>query len=194
MKTVIVYYHPYNRSFCHALLEAAKEGAENAELEVDVIDLDAEKFDPVMSANDLRGFVNHEMVDVQAKELFGRIRNADHMIMIFPIWWELMPAMVKGFIDKVVFPGSFYEQIQGGFDMLTLLPNLKVTIITTMNTPALMYKFVYKNAIYRAMVSGTFKKIGIRKVKWVNFGMVKFTKEETRQKWLKKTAQIGAGK
>lgn len=191
MKTVIVYNHPYKKSFCHALLESAKEGAIRAGQEVDVIDLDADKFNPVMSAEDLNGFVHHQMADPQAKDYFRRIRDANHMVLIFPIWWELMPAMMKGFIDKVVFPGSFYDQSAGG-DMSALLPNLKITVVTTMNTPAELYKNVYGDAVYKAVVKGTFEKIGIKDVKWVCFNMVKDSTAEKRRQWLEQIAQIVA--
>lgn len=184
MKTVIVYSHPYNKSYCQALLESAKQGAIKAGKEVDVIDLYADNFNPVMTAEDLKGFVKHEMVDYLAKDYFNRIKTADHLVLIFPIWWELMPAIMKGFIDKVVFPGSFYEYSKNG--MITLLPNLKVTIITTMNTPALTYKFVFKNAIQKALVKGTFNKIGIKKVKWISLNEIKATTNQKRQNWLEK--------
>lgn len=192
MKTVIVYYHPYSGSFCHGLLESAREAAIKAGQEVDVIDLGADKFDPVMNEKDLKGFINHEIVDPQAKDYFNRIKDADHMVLIFPIWWSLMPAMIKGFIDKVVFPGSFYE-MPDSTTMTPLLPNLKVTIITTMNTPAEIYKTAFGNAIYNALVVGTFKQIGIKDVNWVSFNMVKDSAPQQRKEWLEKTAQIIAG-
>lgn len=60
-----------------------------------------------------------------------------------------------------------------GLGMYSLMPNLKVTIISTMNTPKLMYQFVCGNALKNALVKGTFKKSGIKGVKWISFNMVK---------------------
>ncbi|MFC6316233.1 NAD(P)H-dependent oxidoreductase [Lapidilactobacillus achengensis] len=136
MKTVIVYNHPYQGSFCHAILVAAKAGAEAAGHEVDVIDLDQDHFDPVMSGQDLLAFRQHKMIDPQARAYVKRLQAADQLVLIFPIWWELMPAMMKGFIDKVISPGSTYRYIKSGYGMQTILPQLKqTTVITTMNTP-----------------------------------------------------------
>lgn len=191
MKTVIVYNHPYNKSFCHALLESAKEGAMSAGHGVDVINLDADHFNPVMNEEDLKGFVRHEMVDLQAKDYFLRIKDADHLVLIFPIWWGIMPAMMKGFIDKVVFPGYFYEMSEDSYKMSPLLPNLKVTVITTMNTPALVYNILFGKPVYKALIKGTFKTAGIKDVNWVSFNMVKGSSDEKRKQWLEKTAQIG---
>ncbi|MGG5370882.1 NAD(P)H-dependent oxidoreductase [Enterococcus sp. AZ196] len=191
MKTVIVYNHPYNGSFCHALLEAAVAGSEKAGNTVDVIDLDSDNFDPVMTGADLLAFRNHEMIDWKAKEYVARIRQADHLVFIFPIWWELMPAMMKGFIDKVIFPGSTYSYTKSGYGMNTLLTNLKTaTVITTMNTPKIMYSTIYGNALKKAMVKGTLKKSGFKNVHWVSFNMVKSSKEATRKKWLAKVENI----
>jgi putative NADPH-quinone reductase len=194
MKTVIVYNHPFSGSLCHALLESARDGAKKAGYDVDVIDLDADKFNPVMNEEELRGFLRHEMIDPQAKDYFERIRGANHLIIIFPIWWGLMPALMKGFIDKVVFPGAFYEMPEDATTMTPLLPNLKVTIITTMNTPADIYRDYFGDAIYKALVNDTFNTVGIKNVEWVSFNMVKFSTEEQRREWLEKAAQVGAKK
>lgn len=175
-------------------LNRQSRGAIKAGHSVDVIDLDADKFNPVMNLDELNGFVNHEIVDPQAKDYFNRIKDADHLILIFPIWWSIMPALMKGFIDKVVFPGSFYEMSENSYKMSPLLPNLKVTVITTMNTPSLFYRLSFGNAIYNALVKGTFKMTGIKNVKWVSLNEVKTSSDEKRKQWLEKAAEIGAGK
>lgn len=191
MKTVVVYDHPYEGSFCHAILESVVEGQTNNGNEVDVIDLHKDGFNPVMSGKDLLGFVKHEMVDEQAADYVQRIKEADHLVLVFPIWWELMPAMTKGFIDKIIFPGSTYTYTKSGYGMNTMLDNLQsVTVITTMNTHRVIYKLIYGNAIYKSLVKGTFKKSGIKNVKWISFNMVKASKPEKRQKWLDKVKKL----
>ena len=191
MKTLIVYNHPYEGSFCHAILESTIQGAKEARHEVDVINLDYENFNPVMTGKDLLGFIKHEMVDEQSKEYSRKIQQSDNLVLIFPIWWELMPAMIKGFIDKVVFPGSFYDYTASGYGMISKLPNLKkVTIITTMNTPKLVYRFIYGNALKNALVKGTFKKAGVKNVEWISFNMVKQSSDKQRTNWLRKARNL----
>ena len=185
MKTLIVYNHPYHGSFCHAILESVKKGLLKCGHEVDLIDLDHDAFNPVMTAKDLLAFRNHEAVDEQAIDYINRLKKADHLVLIFPIWWELMPSMMKGFIDKVIFPGSTYRYTKSGYGMKTMLSNLKsTTVITTMNTPKLIYKFVFGNAINQALIKGTLKKTGCKNVKWISFNMVKSSSEKTRTMWL----------
>lgn len=185
MKTTIVYNHPYKKSYNQALLQASITGAQKAGSSVQVIDLDAEKFDPVMSDKDLLGFVQHKQVDPQAKYYSEQIANSDHLILIFPIWWELMPAMMKGFIDKVIFPGSFYDYKPNGYSMIARHKNLKtITVITTMNTPKILYSILYGNAIKKALIYGTFRKTGYKDVKWFSYNMVKIVNEDKRTSWL----------
>lgn len=185
MKTLIVYNHPYSDSFNHALLEAVIAGAKKAGHEVDVIDLDQDHFDPVMTGKDLLAFRDHQVLDPQAKDYVARLQVADHLVMLFPIWRELMPALTKGFIDKVIFPGAAYEYTASGYGMRTLLPKLRsTTVITTMNTPKLVYRFIFGNAIKQALLKGTFKKTGMKNIKWFNLTMVKNSTQAKRKKWL----------
>ena len=109
MKAVIVFNHPYEGSFCNAILNAVSKGLKGANYEIDLIHLDKENFNPAMTANDLKAFRDKKPVDPKVIEYDSRIKNADHLIFIFPIWWELMPALMKGFVDKVIFPGVAYD-------------------------------------------------------------------------------------
>lgn len=189
MKTTIVYNHPYEKSFNHAILETVSETAQKMGHAVQIIDLDKEEFNPVMSSQDLLGFVKHEQVDPKAKRYGQMLAQSDHLVLIFPIWWELMPAMMKGFIDKVVFPGSFYEYKSDGLMMESKLKNLKtITIISTMNTPKSIYRFVFGNAIQKALVRGTFKKAGYKNVKWISLNQVKQSSQAKRESMLRVVA------
>ncbi|MFS1664658.1 NAD(P)H-dependent oxidoreductase [Streptococcus sp. zg-JUN1979] len=189
MRTTIVYNHPYEKSFNHAILETVSERAQKMGQDVQVIDLDKEQFNPVMTSQDLLGFVKHEQIDPQAKQYGQLLAQSDHLVLIFPIWWELMPAMMKGFIDKVVFPGSFYEYKSDGLMMASKMKNLKtITIITTMNTPKGIYRFVFGNAIQKSLVRGTFKKAGYKNVKWISLNQVKQSSQEKRQRMLETVA------
>lgn len=195
MKTLIIYDHPYEGSYNHAILESVIRGITKANGTYEVIDLGKEAFDPVMSSADLLAFVKHQAIDPKAIGYAQKISTADHLVFIFPIWWELMPAMTKGFIDKVIFPGLTYTYKENGISMVSLLPKLQsTTVITTMNTPKLMYKWTYGNALKKALIKGTFKKTGMKNVKWLSFNMVKMVNDKKRQHCLQQVTQIFAGK
>ncbi len=194
MKTVIVFNHPYEGSYCNAILHSVTKGLEKSNREYDIIHLDKDEFNPVMTSQDLKGFRDKQPVDPKVVEYKQRLEQADQVIFIFPIWWELMPALTKGFIDKVIFPGVAYDYANGSNTrMKPLLKNIKgVTVITTMNTPGFLYRLVFGNAIQRSLIRGTFWKMGYRKNKWISFNMVKQVSVKKREAWLSKLEETFA--
>ncbi|PXY02161.1 NADPH:quinone reductase [Marinifilum breve] len=187
MRTLIVFNHPYDGSYCNAILQSVQKGLRKAQHEIDLIHLDKDDFNPVMSSDDLLAFINREPVDPKVLEYKSRLEKSDHLVFIFPIWWELMPALTKGFIDKVLFPGLAYQYKENGLGMKPLLHHLKsVSVVTTMNTPGIVYRFLFGNAIKKSLLRGTFWKMGYKNRKWISLNMVKMVSEEKRKKWLVK--------
>ncbi|HTE31668.1 MAG TPA: NAD(P)H-dependent oxidoreductase [Chryseolinea sp.] len=188
MKVVVVFNHPYDGSYCNAILQSVIAGIRKGNHEVDVIHLDKDGFNPVMTAEDLKAYKCQNSIDPKVLEYKSRIDQADHLIFIFPIWWELMPALTKGFIDKVIFPGVAYEYGNKNHTRMNpLWIKIKgITMITTMNSPGILYWGVFGNAIQRAVMRGTFWKMGYKNRKWISLNMVKMVSEDKRKKWLTK--------
>lgn len=185
MRTLIVFNHPYEGSYCNAILHAVHKGLQIGGHEVDIIHLDNDRFRPAMTKADLKAFVDHQPIDPQVIDYSERLRQTDHLIFIFPIWWDIMPAMTKGFIDRVLFPGVVYEHHPRGFGLVPLLDNLKsITMITTMNKPKLMYSLLIGNLIRKAMLKSVFKAMGYRNLRWISFTSVKRVSHEKRVRWL----------
>ncbi len=184
MKVVIIFNHPYDRSYCTAILNSVLEGLKSANHTADLIHLDKEGFNPVMTADDLKGFSEHRAIDPKVIEYKKRLKDAEHMVFIFPIWWELMPAMTKGFIDKVIFPGVAYNYTEKGLMKKNFVKINGVTLITTMNTASFGYRILFGNAIKKAVLWGTFWKTGYKHRKWIKLSMVKFVSDKRRKKWL----------
>jgi NAD(P)H dehydrogenase (quinone) len=185
MRTVIVFNDPYEGSYCNAILKAVTKGLQKASHEVDLMHLDNDGFNPAMSLSDLKGFVEHKPIDPQVIEYNERLKKADHIIFIFPIWWDIMPASTKGFIDRVLSPGVAYDHHPRGFGLVPLLKNLKsVTVITTMNKPKIMYSLPIGNLIRKVMLRSVFKTMGYKNLNWISFTSVKSVSQEKRVKWL----------
>jgi NAD(P)H dehydrogenase (quinone) len=191
MKVLIIFNHPYEGSYCNAVLNSVTQGLQRANHEVDIIHLDKDGFNPVMTAQDLKAFRDKYPIDPKVIEYKNRLEDADHIVFIFPIWWELMPALMKGFIDKVIFPGVAYDYTNAtNTKMKPLWTKVKgVTMITTMNTPGVFYWGIFGNAIQKAMMRGTFWKLGYKNRKWISLNMVKLVSSERRKKWLDKIEQ-----
>lgn len=187
MRVLIVYNHPYSGSFCNAILDAVTNGLQKAHHEVDLIHLNRDNFNPVMTEADLKAFIAHKPIDPQVIQYNERLKAADHLIFIFPIWWDIMPAQTKGFIDRVLFPGVVYDHHPRGFGLIPLLKNLKsITLITTMNKPRWLYSLFIGNLIQKVMLKSVFKTMGYKNLSWISFTAVKAVGHQKRVMWLQK--------
>lgn len=201
MRTLIIFNHPYEGSFCNAILDAAILGLQEAGQEVDLIHLDKDGFNPVMSSTELKAFVLAReeperalmMLDAKVLDYKARLEKADHLLFIFPVWWMLMPALTKGFIDKVIFPAVAYNYGDKG-QMLSRLWNLRrVTVITTMATHADVYAGEFGNAVWKVIEQGTFGAIGIEHCRWMNFAGINSVSRDKRGEWLRQVREYMIG-
>jgi len=103
-----VFSHPKRDSFTGAVLDRFVAGATEAGHTVEVADLYREEFNPLMSERDLEQFDNVVMPDDVLAEQ-ARVERSDALCFIFPIWWYSMPAMMKGWLDRVWSAGWAYE-------------------------------------------------------------------------------------
>lgn len=189
MHTLIILDHPYPGSFTHALADSARRGLELAGHSVDTIDLHADSFDPVMHLEDLGAWRAGQVVDPQVADYQQRLRHADHLVLAFPIWWEVMPAMTKGFIDKVITKGFAYTQDKPGGLMKGRLDHLNgVTLLTSMATPTILYRTVFGGPITKAVFRGTFGKLGVGNLSWHNYANVAAKTLAEREALLERTA------
>jgi len=193
MKTVIIFDHPYtatagnnvphHRSFLAALLQRVMTQQRQAHNDVDLIDLHADGFNPVMSAEDLSNWRRGRATDPQVADYQQRLLNADRIIFMFPVWWEVMPAMTKGFLDKVYAKGQLYDA-QTMKTKLTKQP--RIDIITTMGTPNLAYRLLFGAPLAKLLFRGTFLKTRLWHFKWHNFAQVEKKSLQQREQLLQK--------
>jgi Putative NADPH-quinone reductase (modulator of drug activity B) len=198
MNIVIVFDHPYGaaaseniahqRSYSAALLAAATRGLTANGHHIDLIDLHADGFNPVISAEDLAMWRQRKTNDPMVAQYQQRLIAADHIIFIFPIWWEAMPALTKGFIDKVFVKGVLFDEGKGGRPFYSLMPKLRgVSLLTVMSTPNAIYKWIFGDPVTKILFRGTFRKMGIHKLKWYNYSGMEHRSLEKRQQYLRKT-------
>jgi putative NADPH-quinone reductase len=181
MHALVVFDHPYgreahtnvphNRSLSAALLAEALAGLAAAGHSADVIDLAADGFDPVLSADDLRAWRHDAAVDPRVLDYQQRLAAADHVVFIFPTWWMSAPAATKGFLDRVLTPGFAFDEPTPGGALVRKLHSLRgVTVLTPMTTPTPLYSLWFARPGHRMLFRGTFALIGIRNLTWVTIG------------------------
>lgn len=128
MRHLIIYAHPNPDSLNHQLLETVIESLQSANHEIEIRDLNKIHFNPVFSLEDMQGQrMGKVSADVQTEQDF--ISWAEQITFIYPIWWTGMPAVMKGFIDRVFSYGFAYRYDQG--IQKGLLEGKKTVIINT---------------------------------------------------------------
>ncbi len=192
-KTMIVFDHPYgaqacnneshNRSFSAALCKRITDTERERGATVDLADLDADGFDPAMSKEDLANWRKGVPMNAQVADYQRRMLEADRIVFVFPVWWELMPARTKGFLDKVYAKNLLYSQSEDGRSMKTRLKsNAEVFAVTTMGTPKALYGLVFGKPVVKALSVGLCRKTGIAKFHWHSFsGVDKMSLDERRK-------------
>lgn len=179
---------PHSRSFSAAAAAAAIRGAEASGHSVDLIDLAADRFDPVMRREDLVAWRTRATApDPQVADYQRRLQEADHLAFVFPIWWEAMPAATKGFLDRVLTKGVLFDEIPGakGNPFRNLMPALKtVSLVTVMTTPHAAYRWWFGDPVTKIVFKGTFGKLGVKRLRWHNLASVTARSADDRRKML----------
>lgn len=189
MKVLVVYAHPYKKSLNHAILEAFLEGLKEGAHEGDLIDLNQDEFNPVLNEGSLALYSKGETTDSKVLNYQNRIKNAQYVVFIFPIWWANIPAVLKGFIDKVFLPLFAFKK--GKRFPIPLLKCLKgAAVFSTMSSPKIFTNLWLRNPVKQSFVKGTLKFSGIKKVKNFNLSMVDRLNDKRAKKWLGKVRKF----
>ncbi|MDP4272480.1 MAG: NAD(P)H-dependent oxidoreductase [Bacteroidota bacterium] len=188
MKHLVVFCHPGKRSFCNAILDRLVIELESVNAEVRVRDLYALDFDPVLTNGDVIAMKNGSALpDVREEQ--NHIRWADVITFIYPIWWTGMPALMKGYIDRVFSYGFAYGSCTDGVN--GLLSSKKVNIINTMGTAEDIYKgngMIY--SMNQTIDHGIFEFCGMEVENHLYLGAVTASDEQRREEMLSKVCEL----
>ncbi|MGI0482229.1 NAD(P)H-dependent oxidoreductase [Geminocystis sp. CENA526] len=186
-KTLIINGHPDKVSFCFALAESYKKGADSTGADcklVHLIDLD---FNPILTF----GYRKVSELEPDLVKMQREILEADHLVFVYPNWWTTFPALLKGFIDRVFVPGFAFKYRENSPFWDKLLEGKTARLIITMDTPKWYYYLMNKNAGHNAMKIGVLEFCGIKPVKITSFTPVKSSDEVKRKQWLAEVEQLG---
>lgn len=188
MKNVLIIMgNPETKSFSGALADAYTKGAKAAGHEVKRLDLGEMDFDPVLRRPDGK----YPQMEPCLLEAQSMISEADHLVFIYPNWWGVMPAILKGFIDRVFLDGFAFEFSGRSPIPIGLLNGKTARLIVTMDTPGWFYRLVYKMPGHNAMKRSILNFCGIKDVRITEFAVIKKSSREKRKVWLKKTEILG---
>lgn len=183
MKTLIVYAHPWEKSFNHHVLTKTTELLEQQGDEIDLIDLHADNFDPVFHAEGLKLFNQGQYHDKMAEGYAERLKRCDRVVFIFPIWWYGPPAILKGFFDKVFLNNHTYSQENKG-EMTGLLKTKTAIALTTANIDEFTMTEYLGNPVKTLYLGGIMETCGVEDSDWIHCGTVQ--DQKSREKFLNK--------
>ena len=105
MRVLVVYAHPLDGSFVSAAHGRAVETLRAGGHEVDDLDLYREKFDPVLSSKQMRSYVDVDRNALEVENYVARLRAAEALVLVFPVWFDGVPAILQGYFQRVFLPG-----------------------------------------------------------------------------------------
>lgn len=186
-KILIINGHPNPESFNFALTAAYKKGALKNNAEVQEIVIAHLEFNPNLKY----GYQKRTEQEPDLIIAWEKILWADHLVWIHPVWWGGLPAITKGFIDRVFLPGFAFRYRKNSIFWDKLLKGKTAHIITTLDQPSWYYKLIYGKPSVNMLKKTTLGFCGINTKKVTYIGVIKTANEVLKNKWLDKVEQLG---
>lgn len=184
MKVSVILAHPSPNSFNHAIASVAIETLRRNEHDIRFHDLYDEAFDPLLRASEIP---QNASLPVDIQRHCAEITEADGIIIIHPNWWGQPPAILKGWIDKIIRPGMAYEFIEGdeGEGVPNGLLKARTAIVfNTSNTGAERERTDFGDPLETLWKNCIFGLCGVRNFYRRTFSIVVVSSVEQRKKWL----------
>ncbi len=186
-KILIINGHPNKLSFNFALANAYKQGASSAGHEIKEIMICDLRFNPNLQS----GYQKRMDLEPDLLEAWEKIKWADHLVWVHPVWWGGLPAIMKGFIDRLFLPGMAFQYRENSVWWDKLLKGKTAHIITTLDQPGWYYRFMFHQPSVNQLKRSTLEFCGVKPVKVSCFGPVKSATEVTRKTWLDRVEKSG---
>lgn len=186
-KILVILGHPNANSFNNALAERYADGAREGGHEVRILKLGELQFDPILR----HGYQQRQELESDLQSAWEDIQWAQHLVWIFPTWWGVAPALLKGFLDRLFLPGLAFKYRPNSPWWDKYLTGRSARIITTMDSPGFYNWLVYRNANIRGLKNATLEFCGIKPVRVTTFDRLRFADEQRRQKMLEQVFALG---
>lgn len=188
MKNILVINgHPDNESFNFALSDAYIKGAQTKDASVSKININELNFNPNLQF----GYRKRTELETDLLDAIEKIKKADHIVWIFPMWWYGYPAIMKGFIDRTFLPGIAFETIEGKLSLKKLFTGKTARLIITADTPKWYNIIFMKSPAENQLKKGTLQLCGISPVKTTYIAPIKNSDPAFREKWIGKIFTLG---
>ena len=186
-KILIINGHPDKESYCYAIHGAYRKGVLDSNVELKEICIRDLEFNPNLEF----GYRKRTELEPDLLEAQEKIKWANHIVWIYPVWWGSYPAIMKGFIDRVFLPRFAFQKKENSVWWNKLLTQKSARIISTLDQPSWYYTWVNKNPSHTSIKKLTCDFVGIKPVKFTTIGSLRLSKNSYREKWLQKIEKLG---
>jgi len=187
-KILILNGHPNKDSFCFSIAEAYKKGALASAVEVKEILICDLQFNPNLQF----GYQKRTDLEPDLLDSLEKIKWADHLVWIHPVWWGGLPAITKGFIDRLFLPGFTFQPRENSVWWDKLLQGKTARILTTLDQPSWYYHFAFGRPSVNQLKKSVLEFCGVKPVRVTYIGPVKNSTEDFRKNWLRKIEKLGS--
>ena len=186
MKILLVFCHPCAESYGAAVRDAALRGLAAAGHEVRQLDLYAMNFDPVMSAEERRGYHTPGDNEKPIAEHLAQLRWCEGLVFVYPTWWYGPPAMLKGWLERVWIPHATFTMPDDGKAIGAVLTNIRVLVaVSTLGSPWWWWTLVMKEPGRRIILRGLRVLCAPRcKTRWIALHNLDNVSEKARRNFL----------
>lgn len=185
-KVLIINGHPDKETFNGKMVQAYQTGAAQAQATVEVIHVTDLSFDPIL----WKGYKQIQELEPDLKKTWKLIQWADHLVFVYPTWWGSMPALLKGFIDRVFLPGQAFSIQPNGLP-LGHLKGKTARLLVSMDGPRWYYHLIAGSPGHKMMKRTILEFCGIKPVKLFEVNQLRTMSKNKRQHQLKLVEQLG---
>lgn len=183
---LVILGHSAASSLCAGLSDSYAAAATEAGHNVRILRLADVAFEPILH----EGYQRIQELEPDLLAAQESILWAEHLVVVYPIWWGSVPALLKGFLDRILLPGFAFKYRAGSAFPDKLLVGRTAQLLVTMDTPPWYFRWVYRMPGITQMKKTTLEFCGISPVKVATFGPVIGSTATEQQRWLANAAAL----
>lgn len=185
-RILLIQGHPAPDSYCQALASRYASAARAEGHELRELTLAQLVFDPLLH----QGYRGEQPLEADLLAAQADILWAEYLVFVYPIWWGSVPALLKGFLDRVLLPGFAFRYHKGKAFPEGLLKGRSADLLVSMDTPPWYFRWFYRQPGIWQMKTTTLEFCGVRPVRVLRCGPLIGSIPVRRERWLAKAEAL----
>ncbi|MBO8193535.1 NAD(P)H-dependent oxidoreductase [Streptomyces oryzae] len=196
MRIAVYLAHPRPGSFNHALFDAVVDELRQRGCEVLAHDLYAEAFDPLLTAPETEtvsgAAAAEDGQDLALARHRAEVAGAEALVFVHPNWWGMPPALLAGWVQRVLAPGVAYKLGTADGEPVGLLPATRALVLNTSDTPAEREEQEFNDPLHSIWSACILPYTGVTDVRRTVFRTVTGSTDAQRAEWLRQARAMAA--